>query len=734
MHRTHVILLCATCLGLSSAQAAPQPGDLDALLSGLTEVTAPGCIPGPLCVFGEQAFPILVGRSQGQRLPIAGAARMGHGRIVALGHEGLLSPSPDSPDNVRWSANVVRWAAAGADTPSVAVQDHGGLSDALVQEGLEVLALDSSQLTDATVKADVLIIGAASVSPDQIDPLRAFVAAGGGLVTTLCPWGWVQVTGRDLQHDFPMNTLLAEAGITFAPGMVDPTGPNGYLADPSALALCHAQEALEAIEAQSRGGMELSEADLAQVSAVLSTAIRALPEDTGTLMPRFRALCQSPEAACVPTPDAPVTATRPLARLAATLFLNDVANLPADQMPAHPSAVSFPGAVPSEASRVDRVLTIDTSVPDWHSTGLYAAPGETIEVTVPAAATDQGLAVRIGCHTDTIWHLTEWKRFPEISRAWPLETATTRVANPFGGLVYIVCPPSSSLGEIEVTVRGAVEAPLYVRGVTTQEQWVESLREAPGPWAELATDKLVLTAPSDAVRHLDDPERLLAFWDRVMDACADLAAMPRERERPERYVPDVQISAGYMHSGYPIMTHLDAVPLSLDVDRLLTEGSWGHFHEMGHNHQSGHWTFDGTGEVTVNLFSLYVSDTVCDIAGDPHPAVNPDESEKRLRQYLDGGARFDEWRSSPFLALTMYQQLQQAFGWQAFMDVFAGYRHSDKDELPRTDDEKRDQWMVRFSRAVGRNLGPFFDAWGVPVSEAAKAQVANLEPWMPEGW
>jgi hypothetical protein len=29
----------------------------------------------------------------------------------------------------------------------------------------------------------------------------------------------------------------------------------------------------------------------------------------------------------------------------------------------------------------------------------------------------------------------------------------------------------------------------------------------------------------------------------------------------------------------------------------------GQFHEAGHNHQIGEWTWDGTGEVTVNFFS-----------------------------------------------------------------------------------------------------------------------------------
>lgn len=41
---------------------------------------------------------------------------------------------------------------------------------------------------------------------------------------------------------------------------------------------------------------------------------------------------------------------------------------------------------------------------------------------------------------------------------------------------------------------------------------------------------------------------------QFVDAAADLAALStRARPRPERYVMDVHISVGYLHSGYPIM-------------------------------------------------------------------------------------------------------------------------------------------------------------------------------------
>ncbi len=72
-----------------------------------------------------------------------------------------------------------------------------------------------------------------------------------------------------------------------------------------------------------------------------------------------------------------------------------------------------------------------------------------------------------------------------------------------------------------------------------------------------------------------------------------------------------------------------------------------------------------------------------------------------------------------------------AFGWTPFTTVFTEYRNAPAGEHPQSDEEKRDQWLLRFSRTVGRNLGPFFQAWGVPTSEKARASITDLPAWMP---
>jgi hypothetical protein len=186
-----------------------------------------------------------------------------------------------------------------------------------------------------------------------------------------------------------------------------------------------------------------------------------------------------------------------------------------------------------------------------------------------------------------------------------------------------------------------------------------------------------------------------------------------------------------MHAGYPIMTHLDAAKRFVDLERLSTKGDWGMFHEMGHNHQHRDWTFSGTGEVTVNLFSLYLMETVCE-KGIGHKAMSPESIAKSRALYEKGGRDFGHWKRKPFLALIMYHQMREAFGWDAYKRVFAEYRDLADYERPKNDAQKRDQWLVRMSKTVKRNLGPFFESWGVPVSKKARKAVADLPEWMPD--
>jgi hypothetical protein len=454
----------------------------------------------------------------------------------------------------------------------------------------------------------------------------------------------------------------------------------------------------------------------------------------------------------IPRPDKPLSSSRTLDWTIIELQARSQRGIPVEQTKALPAADAFPGAVAANAERVTKNVEIRTDRPGWRnrgiyaqwnkkdmqSTGLYAAPGELITVTVPAGAETAGLSIRIGAHTDLLWKQDKWRRAPEITRVFDINQTETKAANAFGGPVYIETPHECKLGNFTVKIEGAVLMPWYIAGETTDDQW-KTIRNYPAPWAELQTDKVILTLPAERIRNVDNMPELTAFWDGVMDSCADLLGKEHARKRAERFVTDTQISNGYMHSGYPLMAGLDISGTLVDKDGIVNRkhsGVWGLFHEIGHNHQNALWTYGGTTEVTVNLFSLYVFEKMCGLypKDNIHGGVLPANREKKFGKYLAHGAPFDEWKRDPFLALYMYSMIQEAFGWEPFTDVFTEYRAADKKDLPKNDNEKRDQWMVRMSKRIGKNLGPYFDAWGVPVSAAAKKSIADLPTWMPSNF
>jgi len=481
----------------------------------------------------------------------------------------------------------------------------------------------------------------------------------------------------------------------------------------------------------------VSEEEMLQGSSTVAQAVRAIPPEDTLLLPRVRRLLDKYAPAAIPTSNAPLESKDPFVRIRLTMEIQKWKTMAPGEVRPHPAAKEFPGAVSAKAPRVEKEILINRATSGWHSTGLYAAPGEKITIHVPEEKSSQGMMVRIGAHSDMLWEKELWRRCPDICIQGPLVSPKTEIASAFGGLLYIVMHRKGGPGKIPLKICGAVKAPHFVLGRTSLREWRSKIRRNPAPWAELESDKVILTVPSTAVRKLDDPKDLMRFWDSVLDCCAELAALPLNRSRPERYVTDVQISAGYMHSGYPIMTLLDMPPVVVDRKRMMANGHggvWGLFHEMGHNHQSPDWTFQGAGEVTVNLFTLYVFQKACGLEPASFEYVSGSGIARKKKEYLSEGRDFAKWKKDPFLALQMYVQMQEAFGWIAFRKIFKEYKNLHPSQRPKTDNEKRDQWLVRFSKTVNRNLGPFFEAWGVPTSEEARTSIAHLPPWLPKGF
>lgn len=714
--------LLALCAPLAAGDHAK---DVERLLEGV-QLMPPAGYPGWIAIVGAEAFPVVVGREGDYDQAVVAAAEHGSGRIVLFGHNGYAAPgSWDGGDGWKLLENCVRWATRNERTkPRVGVWNNAPMAEALTKHGLQGESFGDFARLDKGLKFDALLFSPWDFAPEHAEKLAKYVKGGGAILCGETGWGWSQYNGAMAKNGG--NKLFGPMGLVFSDGIAHGRGADGFriLRDPSPW--LNAQTALDALLAKDPPpGFGPKESRQAAWS--VSQAMRLLPENDKLLRPRFAKLRGRPPV--VPSPEQPLRASSTLDRILLGLQIEEAFALPAIKVKALPAAASFPGPVDGAAPRITKLDTVNAAIHDWRSTGLYAAPGELVEITLPPEHVKQGWRVQLGAHVDDTAHHGDWLRAPRVAGSWPLDEATTKVASAFGGLVYLL-PGDKAGGSVQVKIRGALEAPRFVAGKTAGDEWARQ-RALAGPWAEIETSSIVLTVPAHEIRELGDPEALAAKWDAALGALADLAGLSA-RARPERFVVDVQTSNGGAHAGYPCAAPLEAAPLLLDPSRWRGE-AMGAFRELARNHQSPYWTFEGSGEALTTFFALRALEVSSGKAVDDEPAYLQGSRDERWKNHVsEHEASFDRWKNDASLAILLWIDVQQEYGWEPFEKVFREFRAQKEHEKAKTDDEKRDQWLVRLSRACNADLGFLFAAWGVPVSDAARAALNGLRPWEPE--
>lgn len=726
-----VVLVFAFPSPARAVDSAPEAAEVDLVLRDVPGFSLEGLVPGTLRLDRTRARSIL---SDDERQIFGALGLSSGGRVVAFAHDAFLSGPKwnDSPALRRMAFNAIRWLGR-AEAPAVGIDPALAALEPLLQSsGFEVKRFAPKDLDR---QVDVYCFaGQQRIDPPGPDRLRRFLLKGGGVFTVATPWAFA-----DSFPDFrqlPANEIAMLAGIEFQPeGTVRLKG-QVVTRRPGVAEVAAAARKLSAPGAEPRadlirslkGALWLDAADQGEILPVIAELDRAL----GGVIP-------SAARPLVPGAD-------PLRTAVVEIRSGLNRSLPAELVPALPAADDFPGPVPVRAPRVKRQVELDGTWRGWlpgrraggwaagelRGTGLYAAPGEVIRVEVPPALAGTGLEVVIGSYGGGLENRAEWRRYPRTQRSFPIAEPVTLAANGLGGLITIRVPKGAGWGRQPIVVGGGVEAPWFVAGRTDPEEWRQTLRELPAPWAELAGERIVLTVPSEAIRRLDDPGALMRTWDEMLEKAAVLASVDRSGYRAERLVFDRQTSAGSLHSGYPVAAHLGVdLAKALDARKLKEEGSWGFFHEFGHNHQHDLWALPGTGETTCNLWSVYLFEEWTGKSRDgAHPDVHPLRRQQLRRAYFDGGRDFASgW--NVFTALDCYLLIQEKFGWEPFRAVFAEYNRLPEAGWPRTQQEKNDQWVLRLSKACGANLAPYYEAWNLPLSASVKAGLAGLPEWMP---
>ncbi|XP_056428973.1 TRPM8 channel-associated factor homolog isoform X2 [Hyla sarda] len=623
--------------------------DLKMLLKEVSTLDVSGTeIASELLLHGPLTFPI--GITNNFQCFFA-AAYYGRGRIVVGTHEAYLYRKELKP----FILNAVSWLDAGR---------NGRIG---VKKDLQIMTkVLQNSCAISNVSSEVSVYCCRSSNDAEVETIQQFVAEGGGLLIAGHAWYW-SYSNPNVLSQYPGNKILNKFGIS----ILSDTIKKGNYNVPKE-SLTNTYHFLRAV-CQFLSDMKNNK----EVGPLLSSWLSKLKKDA---------------LSCLRLPASPL--------IASLWHLLNEFNLPKVSKQNPVSSNSKEAFILCVAQEIHclyesdennngtldvqenppAVIQIDATNPGgkaWRSTGFYLPPNRKATLVFPITAVGKGLQVQVGCQSDDLSSHKQFCRPPVVLHRKKVDNEKVVISCVWGGLLYVIVNEKSQLGIIPVTVYGAEPAPTFIKGQTSLSSWKDEKRSLPAPWAELITENIILTIPSDSIRSLEDPEEVLSLWDEIMSAVADLASISRKLPRPERIVADVQISVGFMHSGYPIMCLSESAPSAVTAE-LMRKSMWGYIHELGHNQQRGAWEFPPhTTEATCNLWSVYVHETVLGIPRDKaHRDLLPGKRENRIQQYVGKGAKLAEW--TVWTALETYLQLQEGFGWDPFKQVFLDYQTMSK--------------------------------------------------------
>ncbi|HDR8122995.1 TPA: hypothetical protein QCZ27_004855 [Bacillus cereus] len=356
----------------------------------------------------------------------------------------------------------------------------------------------------------------------------------------------------------------------------------------------------------------------------------------------------------------------------------------------------------------------------YEPTGLYAKPNEQITINVEG---NQDIQVYIGTYS----YDASWREDSKI-KSFTLKPGINTIQSPNGGMIYFYNKQQG--GSIRTTITtGGTTTPFFELGKHTKQDLINMLDQYPNAHTvELKGERVLITAsPARVKKYLlgsnTDPVQLLKKMDeatRIQDKVAGLSEEQVDKHYvhyvEENHSPDYYMYATSYRTAYVG----DAIQYVLDINKFITDG-WGPWHEAGHLRQQSPWKFYNMTEVQNNIYSLSVEKAFNQPSNLEKSGIYP-----KAFQYLEQVNKNYDEISDVFVKLVMLWQLQLAYGEDFYPKLHQLYRDMPSSELPQTDENKKQLFMISASKVAKQNLIPFFEKWGLRPNNDTIQKVAAL--------
>ncbi len=445
-----------------------------------------------------------------------------------------------------------------------------------------------------------------------------------------------------------------------------------------------------------------------------------------------------------------------------------------------PTGDGFPGTVDVTEERLTETHTFHLHPRNFsslrlrfpprnqQSTGLYRVPGEPVTVTVEPAPTNQSDVrphLRIGAHFLDLSDM-KLKISDRVARPYDvirLQGAVTTDSDKASGLIYLESDVTGT-DSYSITIQGAVKAPWFKVGRDTLEQWRETIRHYPAPWAELEGEYAILALPSAMIREVDDPSRVIAFYDnavKTMNALAGLsdtadAECNKSPDLPFRFVIDVNLKkwggigrrGGITLSGSPFGSPTYWLRPRVHREYAILIHELGHFYETVNKFMGLPGSEDAFSQLFVygdqsirgdwfigerdNVFNgVFPSDDFLYLHA-PHLYWPLSRVSDLL--FSDYGYRYDSriWSEKSYTMLywkyAFMLGLVERLSHEFMPKLYREFRATAWEQLPgkKNQQQKTDFFFESLCKVTGQDLTLYFKHWYVPVSEEAYQRVAEM--------
>ena len=531
--------------------------DFMTIMQGIQQMPKPDRT-GPVVCFSELSLPILIaplsleeGDATGVTLPVIGISHYKNGRATVFGNTQILTEcNRENTDGSAFLENIIKWAS-GVQRGRIAccIVGYSAADTEILQRNLSGFGFRviASATLDLSHHVQVILIPSDYDDPEK--KLIEFVANGGGVICTLQPPSIINDQGR-----YRMNSTMSEFGLGFPSTglLVGPVNAPYTKVNPHFSVLSKytfSQLSKTLMDVLNKSEIDISELDSCVTAVRYNVSCMPQSSDPNLLAIENAAYgylkshnYETEEGYC----------STVFHGVVSVLLCEAQAKMSASCFVGQDFSERFPGKASEEPDGNDVVsvqLTIQRE--GWVSTGYWLPAGVMATISTESEF-PPGLVIQVGMHAEAIFQKEgPWQRWPIITTSFDFKP-TTEIANPFGGMIYIIL--DHQLPE-KITLDLSIDHVFpYPRFSLSDPSIWDKTRDRGAPWAEVETKYVTFVAPARIVRAAKSLKDNAKMIDDLIESVLEF--LDDKEEHSFRCVFDVELIEGPV-CGYPIIMGVD---------------------------------------------------------------------------------------------------------------------------------------------------------------------------------